>query len=111
MYILQASLCYKRKLAALRKGPINMANKKMSTAELVGISHFSRNGLMTKRYGEAVYFIVQPNNISVLSESSIAIKINHLMQLLSQQPDIEIICSDARENFEFNQLSLASKAV
>ena len=87
-----------------------MANKKMSTAELVGISHFSRNGLMTQRYGEVVYFIVQPTNISVLSETSIAIKINHLMQLLSQQPDIEIICSDARENFEFNKLSLARKA-
>lgn len=87
-----------------------MANKKMSTAELVGISHFSRNGLMTQRYGEVVYFIVQPTNISVLSETSIAIKINHLMQLLSQQPDIEIICSDARENFEYNKLSLARKA-
>ena len=87
-----------------------MANKKMSTAELVGISHFSRNGLMTQRYGEVVYFIVQPTNISVLSETSIAIKINHLMQLLSQQPDIEIICSDARENFEFNKLALARKA-
>jgi hypothetical protein len=57
-----------------------------------------------------VYFIVQPTNISVLSETSIAIKINHLMQLLSQQPDIEIICSDARENFEYNKLSLARKA-
>ena len=87
-----------------------MANKKQSTAELIGISHFSRNGLMTKRYGEVVYFIVQPTNISVLSETSIAIKINHLMQLLSEQPDIEIICSDARENFEYNKLSLARKA-
>ena len=87
-----------------------MANKKMSTAELVGISHFSRNGLMTQRYGEVVYFIVQPTNISVLSETSIAIKINQLMQLLSLQPDIEIICSDARENFEYNKLSLAKKA-
>ncbi len=87
-----------------------MANKKMSTAELVGISHFSRNGLMTQRYGEVVYFIVQPTNISVLSETSIAIKINQLMQLLSLQPDIEIICSDARENFEYNKLSLARKA-
>ena len=48
-----------------------MANKKQSTAELIGISHFSRNGLMTKRYGEVVYFIVQPTNISVLSETSI----------------------------------------
>ena len=54
-----------------------MANKKQSTAELIGVSHFSRNGLMTKRYGEVVYFIVQPTNISVLSETSIAIKINH----------------------------------
>ena len=42
--------------------------------------------------------------------SGIAIKINHLMQLLSEQPDIEIICSDARENFEYNKLSLARKA-
>ena len=32
------------------------------------------------------------------------------MQLLSVQPDIEIICSDARENFEQNKLSLARKA-
>lgn len=32
------------------------------------------------------------------------------MQLLSEQPDIEIICSDARENFEYNKLSLARKA-
>ena len=87
-----------------------MANKKQSTAERIGISHFSRNGLMTKRYGEVVYFIVQPTNISVLSETSIAIKINHLMQLLSEQPDIEIICSDARENFKFNKLGLARKA-
>lgn len=91
-------------------GNHGMANKKQSTAELIGISHFSRNGLMTKRYGEVVYFIVQPTNISVLSETSIAIKINHLMQLLSEQPDIEIICSDARENFEYNKLSLARKA-
>ena len=56
-----------------------MTKKKQSTAELVGISHFSRNGLMTKHNGEVVYFIVQPTNISVLSETSIAIKINHLM--------------------------------
>ena len=32
------------------------------------------------------------------------------MQLLAVQPDIEIICSDARENFEYNKLSLARRA-
>jgi hypothetical protein len=87
-----------------------MAKTKMSTAELVGISSFSRNGLQTYQHGELVYFLVQPTNISVLSESNIALKIQHLMQLLSVQPDIEIICADARENFEYNKLSLARKA-
>ncbi len=87
-----------------------MGNKKISTAELVGISNFSRNGLMTTKHGEIVYFIVQPTNISVLSEVNIGVKIQRLMQLLSQYPDIEIICSDARENFEQNKLSLAKKA-
>ena len=87
-----------------------MAKRKQSTADLIGISNFSRNGLQTKSQGEIVYFLVQPTNISVLSEQSVAIKIQHLMQLLSVQPDIEIICSDARENFEYNKLSLARRA-
>ena len=87
-----------------------MTKKNQSTADLVGISHFSRNGLQTHDHGEIVYFMVQPTNISVLSETNISIKINHLLQLLSVQPDIEIICSDARENFEQNKLSLARKA-
>lgn len=87
-----------------------MAKTKQSTADLVGISNFSRNGLQTYNHGEVVYFLVQPTNISVLSETNIAIKIRNLMQLLTVQPDIEIICSDARENFEYNKLSLAKKA-
>lgn len=87
-----------------------MAKSKLSTAQLVGISNFSRNGLETYEHGEIVFFLVQPTNISVLSETNIALKIQHLMQLLTIQPDIEIICSDARENFEYNKLSLAKKA-
>ena len=82
----------------------------MSTADLIGISNFSRNGLQTYNNGELVYFIVQPTNISVLSETNIGLKIQHLMQLLTLQPDIEIICSDARENFEQNKLALARRA-
>ena len=87
-----------------------MTKKNQSTAELVGMSHFSRNGLQTISHGELVYFLVQPTNISVLSETNIELKIQRLMQLLSVQPDIEIICADARENFEHNKLSLAKKA-
>ena len=62
--------------------------KNQSTAELIGIHHFSRNGLQTYKHGEIVYFSVQPTNISVLSDASITIKIMHLMQVLSAQPEV-----------------------
>ena len=87
-----------------------MAKKNLSTAELVGVSNFSRCGLQTYEHGEIVYFMVQPTNISVLSANNVGIKINHLMQLLTVQPDIEIICSDACVVFEQNKLAVARKA-
>jgi actin-related protein len=73
-----------------------------STRQLVGIKSFSRNGLITE-HGELVYFIVTPTNISVLSQSSVTQKVQHLMQLLCAEPDIEIVCMDARENYEVNK--------
>ncbi len=78
----------------------------ISTQELIGIKGFSRNGIQTDGYGELVYFMVTPTNISVLSRVSIGLKIHHLMQFLSAQPDLEIICTDARENFDDNKLYL-----
>ena len=54
-----------------------MGKKNQSTAELIGMSHFSRNGLQTVSHGELVYFLVQPTNISVLSETNIEQKIQH----------------------------------
>ena len=87
-----------------------MTKKNQSTAELVGMSHFSRNGLQTISHGELVYFMITPTNISVLSRVSIGQKVHHLMQLLSAQPDIEIVCTDARENFDDNKLYLDDRA-
>ncbi|MBR0236084.1 MAG: hypothetical protein IJQ37_06475 [Clostridia bacterium] len=78
-------------------------SKTNSTKELIGIRSFGRNGLMTDRNNEIVYFIIKPSNISVLSDISIGIKVTNLMHLLSAQPNIEMICSDARESFEANK--------
>lgn len=77
-----------------------------STQKILGIKYFSRNGLQTDGHGEIVYFLVSPTNISVLSSVSIGQKVRHLMQLLSAQPDIEIICTDARENYNYNKIYL-----
>lgn len=80
-----------------------------STQSLLGVKSFSRNGIQTDGHGEIAYFLVTPTNISVLSRVSIAQKVRHLMQLLSAQPDIEIICTDARENFDDNKVYLSER--
>ena len=87
-----------------------MKKGNISTQELLGVKSFSRNGIQTDGHGELVYFMITPTNISVLSRISIGQKVHHLMQLLSAQPDIEIVCTDARENFDDNKLYLDDRA-
>ena len=87
-----------------------MKKSNISTQELLGVKSFSRNGIQTDGHGELVYFMITPTNISVLSRVSIGQKVHHLMQLLSAQPDIEIVCTDARENFDDNKLYLDDRA-
>lgn len=74
---------------------------KNSVQELIGIETFSKRGLKTKS-GELIFYLVSPTNISVLSKENIAIKIWHLMQTLSAQPNLEIVCLDSCERFDDN---------
>ena len=78
----------------------------MSTQSLLGVKGFSRNGIQTNGHGEIVFYLVTPTNISVLSRVAVAQKVKHLMTLLTAQPDIEIVCIDARENFDDNKVYL-----
>ena len=78
----------------------------MSTQALLGVKGFSRNGIQTNGHGEIVFYLVTPTNISVLSRVAVAQKVKHLMTLLTAQPDIEIVCIDARENFDDNKVYL-----
>ena len=55
-----------------------------STAQLIGIKAFSRNGIATERGDELVFFSLKPTNISVLSPVNISIKVKKLMEL----PDV-----------------------
>ena len=78
----------------------------MSTQELIGVKNFSRNGIQTNGHGEVVYFMISPTNISVLSRAAIGQKIKNLMELIMAEPNIEVICMDARENFDENKIYL-----
>ena len=87
-----------------------MKNKKNknSVQELIGIQIFTKRGLKTDK-GELVYFIVAPTNISVLSKENITVKTWHLMQVLSGQPDIEILCIDSCERFDDNKANMLER--
>ena len=86
-----------------------MSKKTNSTKDLIGAKSFGRNGVVTNKNTEIVYFIIKPSNISVLSDVSIGVKVTNLMHLLSAQPNIEMICSDARESFEANKEYLSER--
>ena len=75
---------------------------------LLGLRGFTRYGLSTTQ-GELLFFQVAPTNISVLSQANIAIKIRHLMMVLSALPDLEITCTDASERFDGNKAYLAGR--
>lgn len=81
---------------------------KNTVQELIGIETFSKRGLKTK-YGELVYFLISPTNISVLSNENIQTKIWHLMQVLSAQPNIEITCIDSCERFDDNKTFMVDR--
>ncbi len=81
---------------------------KNTVQEFIGIEIFTKRGLKTK-YGELVYFLISPTNISVLSNENIQTKIWHLMQVLSAQPNIEITCIDSCERFDDNKTFMVDR--
>ena len=85
-----------------------MPKRKKSTQNLMGLETFSKYGLQTAK-SELAFFIVQPTNISVLSQSNIDAKIHHLMVLLSMIPELEIIALDSCECFDGNKQNIQKR--
>lgn len=73
-----------------------------STRELMGITKITDYSLVTS-YGELVYFIIHPTNISVLSDSSVSSRIYALMTVLKGIAEIEMLCLNSKENFDDNK--------
>ena len=82
--------------------------EKASTRQLMGIADITAHSLVTG-YGELVFFMIKPTNISVLSESSVGARIYALMNVLKGIAEIEMLCLNSRENFEDNKSHLRSR--
>lgn len=86
----------------------NDVKEKASTRQLMGIADITDHALVTG-YGELVFFMIKPTNISVLSESSVGARIYALMNVLKGIAEIEMLCLNSRENFEDNKTHLRSR--
>ena len=80
----------------------------VSTQDIMNIETITEHSLVTK-YGELVYFIIHPTNISVLSESNVSGRIYALMTVLKGIAEIEMLCLNSKENFDDNKSFLKSR--
>lgn len=83
--------------------------QKASTRKLIGIKDISDFSLVTYGYGELVYFLVKPSNISVLSDESIRARVYALMTVLKGMAEIEMCAYNSRENFDGNKRYLKKR--
>ncbi len=74
----------------------------LSTRQLMGIDQFTGNGLKLGRR-ELVYFLIQPDNLSVLSAEGIRGKVMALTNLLRGVESVRLLALDSRESFQSNK--------
>ena len=73
-----------------------------STRQLMGIVRITPHGVQTE-IGERAFYLIRPDNLSVLSPEVIRGRIRSLTMLLSTQPSLEILALDSRESFQRNK--------
>ena len=77
--------------------------QKQSTQQLMGIDQLTGHGVRTPR-GELVYFLIRPDNLSVLSGEVIRNRVRALMELLGGMDTARLLALDSRESFQKNKL-------
>lgn len=77
--------------------------QRQSTQQLMGIDRLTDHGVKTPR-GELVYFLIRPDNLSVLSAEAIRSRVRALMELLGGIDTARLLALDSRESFQQNKL-------
>ena len=73
-----------------------------STRQLMGIHGVAPHGVTTSN-AELVFFLIRPDNLSVLSADGIRARVNALANLLRAESAVELLVVDSRESFQRNQ--------
>ena len=76
--------------------------QRQSTRQLMGISQLTQHGIRTSE-GELVFYLIKPDNLSVLSEDGVRGRVMALTRLLCTMPQIQMLALDSRESFRRNK--------
>ena len=74
----------------------------LSTRQLMGIDQLTEHGLKTAS-GELVFYLLKPNNLSVMSNEGIRGRVMALTNLLSSTEELHLMALDSRESFQRNK--------
>ncbi len=74
----------------------------LSTRQLMGIDQLTEHGLKTAK-GELVFFLISPDNLSVLSAEGVRGRVRALTDLLRGMESVELLALDSRESFQSNK--------
>ena len=76
--------------------------QRQSSRQLMGIMQLTRHGVRTTE-GELVFYLIKPDNLSVLSDDGIRGRVLDLTRLLCAMPEVRMLALDSRESFRRNK--------
>ena len=76
--------------------------ERQSTRQLMGVSQLTDHGVKTAK-GELVFFMLSPDNLSVLSPEGVQARVAALANLLRTTPAVRLQAMDSRESFQANK--------
>ena len=77
--------------------------QRQSTRQLMGIDQLTDYGVRTPK-GELVFFLVRPDNLSVLSSEGVRGRVRALMELLRGTETVTLRALDSRESYAQNKI-------
>ena len=83
--------------------------KNDSTRQLMNIKTISDYSLCCINQVELVFFLIQPPNLSVMSVENVGAKIFSMTNVLKGIDNMEILCLNSRDNFEYNKIFIKER--
>ena len=83
-------------------GSVPQKERGHSTRQLMGIERLTDHGVCTPE-GELAFFLVKPDNLSVLSPDGVRARVESLVNLIKGTEAMQIIALDSQESFQRNR--------